>query len=937
MSDSNDIRISLPPGTVLHGQKGSYKVINILCFSSRSVTVSCKDEQGQGKWRLKLYNGDSSVTEEIQRVLLSNAMQGVILPYDVGEFSGLRFSVTPELKAVSISQFPVSLKVLVNKVIPQIAYVINQYHKNRILLRDICPDHILYKPEREEIAYCGFNNVAVLKGKSTITKAPGYGQHASYLAPEIEKYGYSVCSDYFSLGVTILTILKGFNPIENLTRKEFLSQLSRGMVPGIDVQHLRNTPYELYSVEDKVLYLVLGLMLPDPRSRWGYGEIRCWGNNQRIPLVQKGKRVNYQFTKPYIADGEKCWNQKQLALRVAAKKTEWTEDAVRRIAGFSREQGLKCADILDEILADSGLSPKGKIFRCIYTLDPAVNGLWWDGKSFSDTKSLVHEVKKGTFKIDDLSQLLKDRAVSFFEKCRERIGISSKIRISDIEEIESLEAVEPGKGAQRCMMVFADDPNNRFFTVEGKKYNSLSQLLWQYKDNGKKLRELSSKILLDDSFQAWLWAKGMENAGIEAGSAVRSNSAQSFYLLLSICENAENDEKVKKLARSLFLRWGDYAPIIWLCRNVKYYKVTGASHKMLHDTFADTEFEVTNSLDDLSHKANALVSDYQIFVSRTLSNPFVLENEKSEDFDYGYYPLYESGYFCCSWGGLEVCPAFLKSVGETVDAGNVNNWLKHSEDDEIQRLQNKSALLSLYNKNDASLDENTYISTCSKNLGFSVFMMVAACVLLVLTGSSLFWMGMAAFAAGAAFPVYSFMWYYKKKACAGIWMRNKQDIQSKQSSIDSSIRNIRQRSKEICTGIINGQAVKCKAADSVIIVSALSLDHLETLNLSTGQMVMSNISTYGYVMMAVMYLGNLYSSFAAASIYAVVYSLVISYILSRKFFGNTSIAWSVTTLIVTAAAIWGGTMFGDSYFVTMNWVPIGCIGVAAGMYLLFMF
>lgn len=939
------MRLSLPPGSVLHGQKGSYTVINIVCVSERSVTVSCTDEQGKGKWRLKLYNGASAVSVEVQKILLSNPVKGVVLPCDTGGFSGLRFSVTPEFKAVDAGQFPIPLQVLTDKVIPQMADIIHQYHQNRILLRDICPSHILYRPEDEKMAYCGLNNAAVLKGNASTTKAPGHGQSAGYLAPEIEKYGYSVCSDYFSFGATILSILRGSDPAGNLTREAFLSRLSRGVVPGIDVQHLRDTPYELYSAEDKVLYLALGLMLPDPAVRWGYGEIRCWCSGQSIPLMQGGKRVHYQFARPYTAGGGQCWNQKQLAAGIAAKRTEWTDSAVRRIAEFAREEGLACSGALDWIAADPGLSAKGKIFRYIYTLDPAIVGLWWDGRSFSDTGSLVDAFKKGTFPTEEFSRLLRDRAISFLEKCREGIGISSGECIADIEAVESLETSEPGKGVQRCMMMFANDPDERFFTVDGEDYRDLSQLLLRYKDDGKRLRELSSAILLDPSFQAWLWAKGMEQSGTEAVRIVRSSPERGFYLLLCICERSVSDEGVKKLARRMFLRWGDYAPVVWLSRNIRFYKAAGESGRMLYDTFSGAGFEVMDSLDTLSRKANALVSDYQIFVGRTLKNPFVLENEDAGDQDFEYYPLYESGYFCCSWiNGLEVCPAFLKSVGEVIDAGKVGTWLRHSEDEEIRRLQERSSRLSAGNDDASADEEGAYSSLSSRNLGLSVFMMIAACVLFALSGNKSWMAGAASFAAGGIFPAHSFLQYYKKKVRVEVRLRNRQVQRNRQSAIDSRIGIIRQRGMEVYTGIVNGQAVQCRvaaAADAGIEdrdILGQNAPDLSDLDLGAGQKVMAYISTYGYVMMAVISVGDGYSLFAEASIYAAIYGLALPYLLNRRRLVRTFSAWSATTLTVAAAAIWGGAAFGSSFFVAMNWAPVVCLiaGGVLGLFLMFM-
>lgn len=215
MDASRDMRISIPPGTTLRGKKDTYKVKNIICLSERSVTVSCSDSNNR-EWRLKLYNGDSSINEEIQFFLMSHSMQGVILPSDIGEYSGIRFSVYEMIDATSADSFPIAIDILVSRIIPQMAYLIDQYHKMNVLLRDICPSHILYKPDEGKIAYCGFNNATLLRGKATITKEPGYGQEQSFIAPEVGNYGYSKCSDYFSLGTTILAMLKGYNPIEGV-------------------------------------------------------------------------------------------------------------------------------------------------------------------------------------------------------------------------------------------------------------------------------------------------------------------------------------------------------------------------------------------------------------------------------------------------------------------------------------------------------------------------------------------------------------------------------------------------------------------------------------------------------------------------------------------------------------------------------------------------
>lgn len=935
MDASRDMRISIPPGTTLRGKKDTYKVKNIICLSERTVTVSCSDSNNR-EWRLKLYNGDSSINEEIQFFLMSHSMQGVILPSDIGEYSGIRFSVYEMIDATSADSFPIAIDILVSRIIPQMAYLIDQYHKMNVLLRDICPSHILYKPDEGKIAYCGFNNATLLRGKATITKEPGYGQEQSFIAPEVGNYGYSKCSDYFSLGTTILAMLKGYNPIEGVDRKVFIENLKNGKVPGVDVEHLRKTSPDLYSAEDRVMYLVLGLLIPDPRKRWEYGEIRCWLNDQMIPLAQKDERIRYQFNEPFVVGKTRCWNEKQLAMALASTKNAWTETTFTKLIEFARKQHFSCISELEECRNNKSFSGSGKIFRSIYAINPCIDGLWWEGVKYRDTHSLVQEVQNKRLSENAISNMLKDSIFSYFENIRSKLGMGNAISVSELQSIEKNESEEKGKGVRRFLMLFASATDDRYFEMEGYKYKNIYDFLLRYKNDGGKLRYISRDLLHNQSFQAWLWAKGLEPAGREAERIASQTPEQSMFFLLSLCENLETSEDAKKFARTMFLRWGDFSPIVWLCSNIKYYEVVSEADRSLYDVFKNMKFKLDNSLEELSRKGNDLVSDYQTFVGRTLDNPFILENERIEDSGYGYYPHYESGYFCCHWiNGLEVCPAFVNSVGGGVDAGEINAWLKISSDDEIRKLNEKASLLPDFTNDNT--DEARYMSVCNWNIACSIFMLVTAVILLVVTRYYSFGLGLLAFAASILFPCNSLLWYAKKKNRIDLWVRNKHDVRSGQSYIGGRVRNVQTRSKEICNGILSRSQNRTRKTDKGVNIVTLSLESPESLDLSSWQKVMAYLSSYGYVMLATICLGNIYSSFLSASIYAVIYGIGAPFLINRKRFVNSCFAWTVTTLILFGASIFGGMNFGNSFFVTMNWIPIVCLIVVAAICIFMMF
>ena len=939
MSDSSNMRMSMIPGSVVEGAVGRYTIENIISMSERSATALCTDGSGV-KCRIKLFNGESYLTEEEQKTIMSFPMQGVLLPSDMGQYLGCRFYVFPNMDVTSVDKYPMSINVLVNKFIPQIAYVINQYHNRGIILRDICPEHILYNPDDEEIKYCGFNNLTILKGKATVTKAPSAGQHYSYISPEAPEYGYSRYSDYFSLAVTILSMIKGGNPIEKVTRQEFLTQLSKGMVPGIDVEYLRKTPYEMYSAKDRVLYLVLGLINPNPRNRWGYGEIRCWCNNQKIPLVQKGQRIPYTFNEPFLVRDKKCWNEKQLATELSSEPLAWNDKSLEEVVSFIQKQGLGCSKDIQEYMEQSDLSPEGKLFRVIYTLYPALDGFCWKGRSFPDALSLVDAVQKDILPMSSLSGILSNRCISFFENCRSRIGMGGNTPVSEIDGIEQLERGEYGAGAQRYMMLFASDKNSRLFYVEGEKYSSLRALLEAYKDKPQKLRRISAKILCDSSFQAWLWAKGMETAGQEAASKAEEKPEQAFYMLLAICESDQDDEKTALIARNIYIKHGDFAPILWLGEHVDDYNTSTLTHVGIADNLRLIQASTSDSLQEITSKASSHIKDYQSFVVHTLDNPFEYENFKADSLHCSFIPKNESGYFCCKWdNGIEVCPAFLRSIGEAVPKDQVEEWLERAQRDVLETFKDLSSKLPASSDDESLVSDVEFKDRCSRNRNTAVIMMVAAAVLFIMTIKHSVIVGFIALVIALLYPAKAFGFYSDRFNKADIWMRRKKDIKDKHNEIENRIRRVNSRKSEIQNGILSGKDNSCRSLDNELIITETEAEAPESLDVEKSDKILAGLSLVGFVLMAASYGSSRAETLFAAAIYGAMYGIGVPFLLRNKkdLFGSITL-WAIVTTVVTSAALIFAGKYGASFFVTMITLPIaiGIIILIIGLILAFM-
>ena len=658
------IRLSLPPATILKGEKDTYVTQQLLSTSERSVTVKCYGSDKRS-WRLKLYNGVASITEEIQKKIMNIDVQGVVRPVDIGEYGSRRFWVFEHVNMKKASEYPIDIQVLKDRIIPQLVYIMNQYHKNRILLRDICPSHVLYEPQSKQIRYTGLSNAALLLPGATVTKAKGMGQEICFLAPEIKEYGYSIYSDYYALGMTILTLVKGYNPFEKSKPKEIMTCYAQGNICGIDLEHLKRTPYELYSEEDKVLYLVLGLLFPNPKDRWGFSELRCWCNDQHIPLTRKEGKIVYQYNEPFLVGTVKCWNYRQITEQLAANADFWKEQTVSELLSFMKRQKVGQVGELQSIAENTDLSNAGKVFWSLYLLNPGLEGLWWKGQKFANTEELSRAAARDQHINVFLAELLRDRCISYFLKARRKVTDVAEKDILEFAQMENWERNTPGKGVSRCRMRFAQSEEKRTFTINGCIYSGVEDLIDHYKDKGLKLRRNSKSILENASFQAWLWANGMDAAAECALRSVKKDQNQSFYLLLKLCEMHSKDPVTLKTLRRLYLQYGEFAPVYWLTNHTNYYKTLSVGYQPLLDAFRGNPFDLNQPLERLSEKAGQLVFEYQSFVEHTCNDKQQSSNIRIESVADAYYPLKPEYFFDMVWEDrLEVCRSFLAQMAD---------------------------------------------------------------------------------------------------------------------------------------------------------------------------------------------------------------------------------------------------------------------------------
>ncbi len=142
-----------------------------------------------------------------------------------------------------------------------------------------------------------------------VSAQPGYGQ--SVLLETVER-GMSApagrgtgtaADDMYSLGVTLLILALGRNPVAGLDDEAIVqAKIERGSYPALVQQH--RLPLAINEV-------VRGLLVDDPKQRWTLNDLDLWVAGRR--LSPKQPQISRRAARPMEFQGQEYWHCRTLA------------------------------------------------------------------------------------------------------------------------------------------------------------------------------------------------------------------------------------------------------------------------------------------------------------------------------------------------------------------------------------------------------------------------------------------------------------------------------------------------------------------------------------------------------------------------------------------------------------------------------------------------
>jgi hypothetical protein len=360
---SGGLHLNLVPGGVFL----SYRLVKPLEVTSGEADLWFI-AKGDTQFVLKLYRygikPKAAMTEKLQAL----AAKHVVRMLEHGTFGNRAYEVLEKIEHGDLRQMgkpcpPERLR----EVLRELGGAVGHLHEAGVIHRDLKPANILMRSvEPLDLVLTDFG-IASLGGQADL-HLTNANRTASYSAPEALTGVVSAGSDWWSVGVMVLELLKGVHPFAGMSEQVINFQLvSKGIV----------LPGDLLPEWSELLK---GLLTRDHEKRWRWEQVEKWLDGARNQATHyEGDRQETHTHKPYQFGGRNIYTARDLAVALSEDWEGGVKDFGRGfVAGWVRSE-LRSLDLsarLFDLHEDQSLSPDEKLTLALGEMDPELPGVW---------------------------------------------------------------------------------------------------------------------------------------------------------------------------------------------------------------------------------------------------------------------------------------------------------------------------------------------------------------------------------------------------------------------------------------------------------------------------------------------------------------------------------------------------------------------------------
>ncbi len=264
------------------------------------------------------------------------------------------------------------------EIIGELATAISAVHQAGLIHRDLKPENVLVRSSKPlDLVLTDFSIASLHNATLRFT---GVARTLAYGAPETLSGVIDQKADWWSLGMMLLEITLGAHPFAGLSDAVILHQLTTRSI-------------NLSAVSDADLQKLLhGLLLRDPKNRWGAEEITRWLARDPQLAAAPGEEANLQARQPYRIGDAECFSAEQLAAGLAGHWQQALADLDNGLLMKWLRSELKDQNrvrFLIELNMQRDLHVDVRLLRLIIDLAPGIPPVW-RGESLNLRSLLQH-------------------------------------------------------------------------------------------------------------------------------------------------------------------------------------------------------------------------------------------------------------------------------------------------------------------------------------------------------------------------------------------------------------------------------------------------------------------------------------------------------------------------------------------------------------------
>lgn len=346
-----------------------YRVIEAFpATGSEADILLVVDRDSGDKAVVKLYRRGIQPDFRLLRILGSAVGDTVVQVLDHGVSDGTAFEVLEYIPGGTLEALLRSgplPKSDIRRIVQQIADALRGIHAQRILHRDLKPENVLVRTTTPlSLALTDFGIASFAAATQHFTSV---ARTTKYAAPEVLTGVLDAKSDWWSLGMIVLEAASGRHPFDGLSEQVMNHQLA---TRPIDVRGV---------FDDDLRLLCRGLLLRDPKRRFGADEVARWLAGDTTLAVGPDAEGAATSVRPYRIGKSEASTGPELALALARHWDAARRDLARGHVAHWIERELHDYNLLRtlrDVQDMRDLSDDGRLLRFLVAAAPDLPPIW---------------------------------------------------------------------------------------------------------------------------------------------------------------------------------------------------------------------------------------------------------------------------------------------------------------------------------------------------------------------------------------------------------------------------------------------------------------------------------------------------------------------------------------------------------------------------------